>query len=123
MAPEGHHALTVYTIAPDRLKDGSWEDQKEEIADRFIACVEERLPGLRQHILKRIILTPDDFRQIAYTDHHAFGGLAPIMGAWKPPHHTPVNGLWFIGAQSESGGGVSNVILGSYKTARRILSS
>jgi phytoene dehydrogenase-like protein len=73
MAPEGHHALTVYTIAPDKLKDGSWKDHKNEIADRFLACVEERLPGLRNHILKRIVLTPDDFRQIAYTDHHAFG--------------------------------------------------
>ena len=121
MAPEGRHALTIYTIAPDPLKQGSWKDEKEEIADRFLACVEERLPGLRQHICKRIILTPDDFRQIAYTDHHAFGGVAPVLGSWRPPHQTPVNGLWFVGAQSESGGGVNNVIIGAYKTARRIL--
>ena len=123
MAPEGHHAMTVYTIAPDRLKNGSWEEDKEKIADRFLACVEERLPGLRQHIRKRVVLTPVDFRRIAFTDHHAFGGLAPVQGSWKPPHKTPVPGLWFVGAQSESGGGVNNTIIGAYKTARRILSS
>ena len=122
MAPEGYHALTIYTIAPDQLKNGSWEDNKEEICDRFLACVEERLPGLRQHIRKRIILTPNDFRQIAHTGHHAFGGVAPVQGSWRPPHQTTVSGLWFIGAQSESGGGVNNTIIGGYKTARRILS-
>ena len=123
MAPEGHHAMTIYTIAPDRLKEGSWQENKEAIADTFLKCVEERLPGLRQHIRKQVILTPDDFRQIAHTGHHAFGGLAPVQGSWRPPHLTPVNGLWFVGAQSESGGGVNNVIIGSYKTARRILAS
>jgi hypothetical protein len=29
--------------------------------------------------------------------------------------------LWFVGAQSESGGGVNNVIPGAYKTAQAIL--
>jgi hypothetical protein len=29
--------------------------------------------------------------------------------------------LWFIGAQSESGGGVVNVMVGAQKTAREIL--
>jgi hypothetical protein len=28
--------------------------------------------------------------------------------------------LWFIGAQSESGGGVNNVIPGAYNTAKKI---
>jgi phytoene dehydrogenase-like protein len=43
------------------------------------------------------------------------------MNSWKIPHKTPVEGLWFIGAQSESGGGINNVIPSSYKVANRIL--
>jgi phytoene dehydrogenase-like protein len=40
----------------------------------------------------------------------------------KPPaHKTPISGLWFIGAQSESGGAVINVMTGAQKVARRIL--
>jgi phytoene dehydrogenase-like protein len=52
---------------------------------------------------------------------NAFGGIAPILGSWKVPHQTPIQGWWFAGAQSESGGGVNSVIPGAYKTARRIL--
>ena len=53
--------------------------------------------------------------------HHAFGGIAPVMGKQNPAHRTPVEGLWFVGAQSESGGGVAGVMLGARKVARRIL--
>jgi phytoene dehydrogenase-like protein len=121
MAPEGCHAMTIYTICPDRLKEGNWQDLKEAYADRLIAFAEQKIPGLSTHIIKREILTPDEFRQITHLKHHAFGGLAPVMGAWRAPHRTPVNGLWFVGAQSESGGGVGAIIPAAYKTARRIL--
>lgn len=121
MAPPGCHALTIYTIAPDRLKDGDWDSRKQEYADKLLAHAERRIPGLCQHIKVREILTPEDFRRRTHTAHHAFGGLAPVMGAWRPPHQTPLEGLWFIGAQSESGGGVNNVIPAAYKVAQRII--
>lgn len=120
MAPEGMHAMTIYTICPDRLKDGSWCERRVEFADRLVACAEQHIPGLREHTVVRAILTPDDFRQRTHCDHHAFGGLAPVVGAARIPHRTPVTGLWFIGAQSESGGGVNNVIPAAYKTALKI---
>lgn len=120
MAPEGEHALTIYTICPDRLQEGDWGSQKEAFADQLLAYAEKYVPGLRQHTRVRVVLTPDDFRQRTYTDHHAFGGLAPVMGAWKAPHETPVQGLWFVGAQSESGGGVNSVVPGAYRTALKI---
>jgi phytoene dehydrogenase-like protein len=43
-----------------------------------------------------------------------------VMGAWRVPHETPVEGLWFVGAQSESGGAVNNVMPAAFKTAQRI---
>jgi phytoene dehydrogenase-like protein len=119
MAPEGRHALTIYTICPDRLKDGSWSERKEEFADRLVAYAEKYIPGLREHTLVRVVLTPEDFRKRTHLDHHAFGGIAPLMGAWKAPHQAPVNGLWFVGAQSESGGGVSAVMVAAYKAAKK----
>lgn len=117
MAPEGQHAMTIYTICPDRLKEGSWAERKEEYADKLIACAEERIPGLREHIRVRAVLTPEDFRQRTGLTQHAFGGIMPLMGAWKAPHQSPVEGLWFVGAQSESGGGVAAVMTAAYKTA------
>lgn len=120
MAPLGHHAMTIYTICPDTLKDGDWHERKEEEADRLVAYAERHIPGLRQHIQVREILTPEDFRVRTYLDHHAFGGIAPVMGSWRVPHRSPVEGLWFVGAQSESGGGVNNVVPGAFKTATQI---
>jgi phytoene dehydrogenase-like protein len=121
MAPKGRHALTIYTICPEKLKTGEWEKGKEQYADKLLEYVEKRLPGLREHIVVKRILIPPDFRRIAHLEHHAFGGVAPIMNAWKVPHQTPIEGLWFIGAQSESGGGVNNVIPSAYKVAQRII--
>lgn len=119
-APTGKHALTIYTICPDRLVSGSWEERKERYTKQLLGYAEKYIPELRDHIVVRQIVTPDDLRRITHLDHHAFGGLAPVMGAWRPPNQTPISGLWFIGAQSESGGGMNNVILNSYQVARRI---
>ena len=40
---------------------------------------------------------------------------------WRVPHPTPIQGLWFVGAQSESGGGVGAVVPAAYKTAQKIM--
>ncbi len=121
MAPEGHHAVTVYTIAPNVLDSGTWEKRKEEFADKLLAIAEEKVPGLRERTRTRIILTPDDFKKIAHMKHHAFGGCAPVMGKTGLPHQTPVKNLWFIGAQSESGAGINNVMRGGWRVAVKIL--
>lgn len=121
MAPSGHHSLTIYTICPDTLAAGSWPDRKEEYADQLLAAAENYIPDLRRHVVHRAVITPEDWRRITHLDHHAFGGLAPVMGRPRVPHQTPIQGLWFIGAQSESGGGVNNVIPAAYQAALRAI--
>jgi phytoene dehydrogenase-like protein len=120
MAPPGHHAMTIYTICPDTLKEGRWAERKEAYADRLVAYAEKQIPGLGAHARVREIMTPEDFRIRTHLKHHAFGGIAPVLGAWRVPHQTPVEGLWFVGAQSESGGGINNVMPAAFRTARRI---
>lgn len=66
------------------------------------------------------VITPDDFWGRTHLDHHAFGGIAPVLGTWRVPHETPLPGLWFVGAQSESGGGVNAVMPAAFRTAKRI---
>ncbi|HOQ99202.1 MAG TPA: NAD(P)/FAD-dependent oxidoreductase [Anaerolineae bacterium] len=121
LAPVGHHAVTVYTVAPDRLREGTWAERGEELADTLLACAERIVPGLRAHTRARVVLTPDDFRVLTHLRHHSFGGCSPVMGKPGAPHHTGIPGLWFVGAQSESAGGVANVITGAYKTAQLVL--
>ena len=120
MAPPGHHAMTIYTICPDTLKSGSWGERKEEYADKLLAYAEERIPGLRDHVMVREILTPDDFRQRTHMEHHSFGGLAVVAGKPGIQHKTPIDGLWFVGAQSEGGDAVTNVLTSAHKVAKMI---
>ncbi len=123
MAPPDHNAMTIYTICPDRLANGSWSDRKEELADKLLEYAEKRIPGLREHVKVRVVMTPDDFRVRTHMEHHSFGGLAVVMGKPGAPHKTPVDGLWFVGAQSEGGDAVSNGLTATHKVAKRIAAS
>jgi prolycopene isomerase len=113
MAPPGQHAITIYTIAPNKL-EGGWQARRQEMVDKLLHEAEKIIPGLREHARVVESLTPVDFGQLTHMrDHHSFGGPAPVMGKSGPPHRTPFKGLWFIGAQSESGGSVGGVMRGA----------
>jgi all-trans-retinol 13,14-reductase len=120
LAPPGHHAVTVYTIAPNRLQEGTWAGQGDEMADKLLAEAERIVPGLRERAQLRVTLTPDDFRVRTHQEHHSFGGCAPVMGKEGAPHRTPIQGLWFIGSQSESRGGVAGVMAGARKAMQMV---
>ncbi|MDF1513898.1 MAG: NAD(P)/FAD-dependent oxidoreductase [Anaerolineae bacterium] len=121
LAPDGHHCMTIYTIAPNKLNKGDWAARKEELANLLLVEAEQIFPDLRQHIKVRIILTPDDFKNRLNLEHHAFGGRSPIMGKTGPGYQTPIEGLWFIGSQSKSGGGVQNVMIGARDAVHQII--
>ena len=121
LAPAGKFAVTIYTVAPDTLSTGTWRERREELADKLVAEAEAHIPGLREHTLTSLVLTPEDFRQRTFQKHHSFGGVPPVIGNKPPSHKTPIENLWFIGAQSESAGGVLNVMTGAQKVAKWIL--
>jgi len=121
MSPDGQHNMTIYTICPDRLKDGDWENQKAFFTKQLLSYAEMSIPNIREHIITSVTLTPLDFQRLTHTKHHAFGGLAPIQGKSGISHQTPIDGLWFVGHQSEGGGGVSAVVIQAYQTATHIL--
>ena len=120
LAPSGHHAVTIYTIAPNVLGGKSWSERKEELADTLVSEAEKYIPGLKAGAVSRLVMTPEEFRTRTHQDHHSFGGLAPVMGQENPSHRTQIKGLWFVGAQSESAGGVKGVMLGARNAARDI---
>lgn len=120
MAPEEKYAVTVYTIAPDRLSVGNWTERREELADKLLIEAEKIIPNLRERTQVKVILTPDDFKTRVNVDRHSFGGLPPVIGQQGPPHRTPIHGFWFIGAQSESAGGVAGVVAGARKAVQMI---
>ena len=112
-APKGKHAVTIYTVCPSFLKDATWEEKKEEYAQKLIKLAEEHLPDLSSHIETMKIMTSIDYAEYTHMKKSSFGGTVPINGQKNPPHITPVNNLYFVGQQSENGGGLGAVILGS----------
>ncbi|MBN1534445.1 MAG: NAD(P)/FAD-dependent oxidoreductase [Spirochaetes bacterium] len=121
MAPPGHHAVTVYTIAPDSPVNGTWKEDGERWAERLLEIAERQVPGLRRHERTRVVVTPEDFRRRTYLDHHAFGGATPRLDRTPPAHRTPIGGLWLVGAQSETFGGVAGTLTGSDNAVRMML--
>ena len=120
MAPPGQHAITVYTIAPNKL-EGGWQARRQEMTDKLLHEAEKVIPGLREHARVIESLTPVDFGELTnMRDHHSFGGVCPVMGKSGAPHRTPIRGLWFLGAQSESAGGVHNVMRGARKVFKQV---
>ena len=112
-APSGHHCVTLYTVAPDTLKDGSWNEKKQEYADKLIKLAEDHIPELSKHIKEMKIMTPEDYRVMTHMSKSSFGGNVPIWNQKTPTHFTPVENLLFLGQQSENGGGMGAVILGA----------
>lgn len=121
LAPDGCFAVTIYATAPNQLQSGDWDEQREWMANELLIRAERFIPGLRERAVARAIFTPSDFRRRLYLQHHAYAGVAPQMGVSGIPHQTPVRGLWFVGAQSESGGGIPAVMSGARRVARAIL--
>lgn len=112
-APEGKHCVTIYTVAPDTLAEGDWESKKGEYAEKLIKLAEKQLPGLSEHIETMKIMTARDYAEYTHMKKSSFGGVVPIKGQQNPTHKTPVEGLWFVGQQSENAGGLGNVIQGA----------
>lgn len=112
-APEGCHCVTIYTVCPDRLRDGDWESRKEAYAEELIRLAERRLPELSEHIVTKKIVTAEDYRAFTHMKKSSFGGTVPVRDLQNPPHITPVRNLVFVGQQSENGGGVPIVFNGA----------
>ena len=80
LAPEGHHVASLFCqhFAPT-LPDGrSWDEARDEAAERVIDTVTAHAPNFRRAIIARKVLTPLDLeREFARRPHPAMGGERP----------------------------------------------
>jgi phytoene dehydrogenase-like protein len=116
LAPEGKHIMTIdVNSQPYRLRDGSWDEIKEDRADRAIATIADHFPRLPDLIEHRQVVTPLDMeRLMGLTGGHALhGDMAPDQLLFLRPvrgyanYRTPIEGLYLCGAGTHPGGGVS----------------
>lgn len=116
LAPAGQHVMNIFVqYAPYKLAGGqSWDDIKEDFADRCIALVGRYAPNVPGAVLHRQILSPLDLeRTFGLTGGNIMQGAMPLnqLFSFRPvpgwaDHRTPIRGLYLCGAASHPGGGV-----------------
>jgi phytoene dehydrogenase-like protein len=118
VAPPGRHLMSMFVqYAPYALREKSWDDLREEFADRCFTLLDEYAPNFSRSVLARQVLAPLDLeRTFNLTGGNIFqGAMVPNqLFAFRPvPGHagycTPVHGLYLCGAAAHPGGGVMGI--------------
>jgi phytoene dehydrogenase-like protein len=128
LAPPGKHVMSIYMqFAPYNLKNASWHEQRDSLADTIIKTLAAYAPDLPAKILARQILTPLDLEQTyGLSGGHAFHGelsldqiftMRPLLG-WAR-YQTPVKGLYLCGNGTHPGNGLTGA--SGANAAREIL--
>ena len=116
MAPPGHHVMSIWALyAPVRLREGTWEERRNEVGARLIETLRAYAPNLRNVIMDSSLFTPADIEQrMAMTDgsiRHLdmvpgqFLAQRPLPG-WSS-YRTPIASLYLCGAGTHPGGEVT----------------
>jgi phytoene dehydrogenase-like protein len=134
VAPPGKHVLSCFVqYAPYKLREGTWDDQKEAFGNNVIDTIAEHAPNINNIIIDKQVLTPLDLeREFGLTQGNIFQGelsleqlffLRPVPG-WAY-YRTPIDNLYMCGSATHPGGGImgangriaSQVILKEWKKA------
>jgi phytoene dehydrogenase-like protein len=115
LAPEGKHVASIFLQhVPYRLAASSWEVERDRLADRVLALVDEVAPGFSESVLDREVLVPPDLERIfALRGGNIFHGAMTLdrLGFMRPlsgcaQYRTPIRNLYLCGAGTHPGGGV-----------------
>ena len=115
VAPPGKHVMSCFVqYAPYNLKEGTWDERREEFGDTVLDAIAEHAPNIRELILHRQVLTPLDIeRTFGLSEGNIFQGeltleqlffLRPAPG-WAQ-YRTPLRNLYMCGSATHPGGGI-----------------
>jgi phytoene dehydrogenase-like protein len=115
VAPPGKHVMSCFVqYAPYNLKEGTWDEKREEFGDTVINTIAEHAPNIKDLILHRQVLTPLDIeRDFGLSEGNIFQGeltleqlffLRPAPG-WAQ-YRTPIRSLYMCGSATHPGGGI-----------------
>lgn len=111
----GNVVSVHFQFASYSLKQGTWNEKREYIADLAIKTLAEYFPALNSSLITRHIITPKDLEDTygltegdlnhgqLMLDQFLF--MRPIPG-WSN-HKTPIDNLYLCGSGVHGGGGVS----------------
>lgn len=117
LAPPGKHIMSCFVqYAPYHIKEGAenWPKYREAFGDAVVDTLAEYIPGLRDKILYRQVLTPWDIeQQMGLTEGNIFQGeLSLEQLLFQRPmadfskYKTSIPKLWMCGSGTHPGGGI-----------------
>jgi phytoene desaturase len=118
LAPKGSAVFYVLSPVPHLGKASiDWKSVAPTYADRILGFLEGLMPGLREHIVRRRLFTPEDFRDRLFAFQGSAFSVAPTLtqSAWFRPHNrdSRIPGLYIVGAGTHPGAGVPGVLNGA----------
>ena len=116
LAPEGKHVLSAcFQFAPYKLKTGTWEERRGELANGVIKTLSAYMPNLPRLVESAHVVTPLDLETTyGFTGGHIFHGelaldqlftMRPILD-WAR-YQTPVKGLFLCSNGTHPGNGLT----------------
>jgi phytoene dehydrogenase-like protein len=115
VAPPGKHVMSCFVqYAPYNLKEGGWDEKREEFGDAVVDTIAEHAPNIKSLIRDRQVVTPLDLeREFGLSEGNIFQGeltleqlffLRPAPG-WAQ-YRTPIKNLYMCGSATHPGGGI-----------------
>ena len=112
---ERHVMSVVVQYAPYHLREGSWQERKDELGDLVLRTLEDYAPGLSDLVSTREVLTPADLEaEFGLTEGHPLHGepSLDLFFAWRPllghaAYRLALEGLYLCGSGAHPGGGVT----------------
>ena len=130
LAPDGRHMLTCFVqYLPYSLRNGNWDDRREELGDRVTELIGQFAPNVPGSVIARRVFSPPDLEaRFGITEGNIFHGDISLqqMFFMRPlprwaQYRTPIDSLYLCGAGTHPGGGVTGAP--GYNAAHAILRS
>ena len=117
-APPGHENLFILVNAPYLTETSDWRNDapayRERILDLLASYPQIDLHDLREHIVCKSLLTPEDFKRLYGANAGSIYGLssnARMAPFTRPGNRSSIRHLYFVGGSTHPGGGVPLVML------------
>jgi phytoene dehydrogenase-like protein len=113
MAPPGKHVMSLFVQYADSDLKGGWTPEKKaEFLEVVLDTLSEHSPDLRDKIIHKHIMTPDDLEKVlGLSGGHIFHGelTLPQLFFMRPSpqwanYRTPIDRLWMCGSSCHPGG-------------------
>ena len=111
LTPKGGHVMSNWVLyQPPRLKEGTWDDVKEDVGEQIIDIITEYAPNFRSSLVDWTVQTPLDLElRVGLTDGSIRHGdvIPQQMLTQRQSYRSPIENLYLCGAGTHPGGEVT----------------